>query len=249
LASKRSLKSQKTGKDFNKDVPNTKNGCKQIYLAKGGSPQKNIEVVLDMMGGIEKFIGPDDIVIIKPNAQWWNQGRTNLAAIKGFIDLVLNISGFKGEIIIAENHHFMDESAPEGEKDNVRGWTHLSEINGDIDGANHNLNTLIKLYKGQGNRNVTKYHWRDGGPKRELWGNGQKGGGNYLPEKPVKIGNFAVLNTHGDDTGITSSIKNYMGITDLSCGYGVYSQMDTSTSIIVGEAIINMRKPVRSHIS
>ena len=232
-----------------------------------------------MMGGIEKFIGPEDIVILKPNAQWWNQGRTNLAAMKGFIDLVLNIPKFKGEIIIAENQHFMDESLPNGEKDNVRGWTHFSEINGDIDGIQHNLNTLIELYHDQGYKNVTKYHWRDGGPKRNLWGNGKnggvvkspaegdgyvwtgidytfsgfwglkqwkvkmtypvftskysgitvdfkhgafkrdgKGGGNFLRGKPAKFINFAVLNTHGGDTGVTSSIKNYMGIMDLSCG-------------------------------
>lgn len=35
-----------------------------------------------MMGGVGKFIGTKDIVILKPNAQWWNQGRTNLAATR-----------------------------------------------------------------------------------------------------------------------------------------------------------------------
>jgi hypothetical protein len=251
----------------------------EIFIAKNGTPEKNVSKVIEMMGGIENFIGAKDIIILKPNAQWRNQGRTNLAAMKGFIDLVLNIADFKGEIIIAENHHFMDESLPEGEKDNVRGWTHLSEINGHIDGENHNLNTLIEIYQRQGHKNVTKYHWRDGGPKRDMWGNGQNGGivkspaggdgyvwtdidytfsgflglrkwkvkmtypiftssysgitidfkngafrrdgkgrGNYLPEKPIKLINFPVLNTHGRSTGITSAIKNYMGITDLSCG-------------------------------
>lgn len=250
-----------------------------IYVVKNGTPQQNVSKAISMMGGIEKFIGVNDIVVLKPNAQWWNQGRTNLAAMKGFIDLVLDIPGFRGEIIIAENHHFMDESLPEGEKDNVRGWVHLSEINGDIDGVNHNLNTLIELYHKEGYKNVTKYHWRDGGPKRDVWGNGQnggivkspdegdgyvwsdidyvfsgflglkkwkvkmtypmftskysgitvdfkngafkrdgKGGSNYLKDIPIKFINFAVLNTHGEDTGITSSIKNYMGITDMSCG-------------------------------
>ncbi len=251
-----------------------------IYVSKNGTPQQNVEKVIEMMGGIEKFIGVNDIVILKPNAQWWNQGRTNLAAMKGFIDLILKIPDFKGEVIIAENHHFMDESLSEGEKDNIRGWTHLSEINGDIDGVNYSLNTLIELYQKQGINNVTKYHWRDGGPKPDgVWGNARdggivkgpwegdgyvwsnidyefspvlglkkwkvkmsypvftskhsgitidfkngaylrdgQGGGKYLPEKPIKFINFAVLNTHGEDTGITSSIKNYMGITDLSCG-------------------------------
>ncbi len=242
-----------------------------IYVARNGTPQRNVAKVMEMMGGVEKFIGKKDIVILKPNAQWWNQGRTNLAAIKGFIDLVLGIPGFEGEIIIAENHHFMDESLPEGEKDNIRGWTHFSEINGDIDGVNHNLNTLIELFNKSGYRNVTKYHWRDGGPKADVWGNGQNGGivasaaegdgyvwtdmdyvfsglmglkkwkvkmtypvftskysgitidlmngaferdgnggGRYLTDRSVRLINFAVLNTHGDDTGITSSIKNYM---------------------------------------
>lgn len=251
-----------------------------IYVAKNGTPQQNVAKVIEMMGGIENFIGISDIVILKPNCQWWNQGRTNLAALKGFIDLVLDIPGFKGEIIIAENHHFMDKSLPESEKDNIRGWAHISEINGDVDGVNHSMNSLIELYQNQGHRNVSKVHWRDGGPKYDHWGNGQSGGiakdpadgdgyvwsdidytfavlmglkkwkvkmtyplftspysgitidfkngalkrgengeVKYLADNPLKFINFAVLNDHGRDTGITSSIKNYMGVTDLSCGY------------------------------
>ncbi|MBI5586777.1 MAG: DUF362 domain-containing protein [Deltaproteobacteria bacterium] len=252
----------------------------EVYVAKNGTPQQNVSKVVEMMGGIEKFIGKNDIVVLKPNAQWWNQGRTNLAAMKGFIDLVLNIPNFSGEVIIAENQHFMDDTLPEKEKDNIRGWTHLSEINGDIDGVNHNINTLIELYAKKGHKNVTKYHWRDGGPKKkDAWGNGMnggvvkgpwegdgyvwtdivyhfspifgikkwkvmmtypvftssysgitvdlkngpfrrdgKGGGEYLRDRQVRLINLPVLNSHGDDTGITSSLKNYMGITDLSCG-------------------------------
>ena len=116
----------------------------EIYISKNGTPQQNITKVIEMAGGIEKFIEKNDIIVLKPNAQWWNQGRTNLAAIKGFIDLVHTIPEFNGEIIIAENNHFMDDSLADEEKDNVRGWTHFSEINGDIDGDNHNLNTLIE---------------------------------------------------------------------------------------------------------
>jgi hypothetical protein len=252
----------------------------EIFVAKNGTPQENVEKVIQMMGGIERFIGVNDIVILKPNAQWWNQGRTNLAAMKGFIDLVLGIPGFHGEIIIGENHHFMDESLPENEKDNVRGWVHMSEINGDIDGVNHNLNSLISLYHDQGVKNVTKSHWRNGGPRLDVWGSGQnggvvgspaegdgyiwsnidyvfeglwgmrrwpvkmtypvftssysgitvdfkdgayqrdgQGGGRYIKDKTIKFINFPVLNDHGMDTGTTSAIKNYMGITDLSCGW------------------------------
>jgi hypothetical protein len=252
----------------------------EIFLARHGSPQENVAKVMEMMGGIERFVGANDIVILKPNAQWWNQGRTNLAAMKGFIDLVLGIPGFSGEIIVAENHHFMDASLPEGEKDNLRGWTELGEINNDIDGVPHTLNSLVELFQKKGHPNVTKSHWRDGGPKADVWGNGQNGGvvsspaggdgyvwtdeewelkglwglrnwkvkmtypiftstysgitidfkngaflrdeesgGHYLEDRPLRFINFSVLNTHGADTGTTSAIKNYMGVTDLSCGW------------------------------
>lgn len=250
-----------------------------LYLAKNGTPQQNVTKVMEMMGGIQKFIGPKDVVLLKPNCQWWNQGRTNLAAMKGFIDLVLGIPGFEGEIIIGENHHFMDDSLPGNEKDNIRGWTQLSDINGEIDEKKYSMNGLVELYHQQGYKNVSKVHWRDGGPKHDDWGNGQNGGiisspadGDgyiwsdetytfsvlmglkkwkvkmtypvftspysgvgidfkngvfarhpgkkieYLKDQRLKFINFPVLNDHGKDTGITSAIKNYMGITDLSCG-------------------------------
>lgn len=250
-----------------------------IFSAKNGPPQENVRKVIEMMGGVEKIIGENDIVILKPNCQWWNQGRTNLAAMKGFIDLVLEIPGFKGEIIIAENHHYMDNSLPEKEKDNIRGWTHISEINGDIDGVQHSMNSLVELYQKNGFLNISKVYWRDGGPRANDDRHGQnggivkspadgdgyvwteidytysawlglkkwkvkttypvftspysgtvidfkngaytrdnRGGVHFIPEKTVKFINFSVLNDHGPDTGITAAIKNYMGITDLSCG-------------------------------
>ena len=98
--------------------------------------------MIEKAGGIEIFIVKNDIVIIKSNAQFWDQGRTNLSSIKGFINLDLARPSFKGELIIAENNYLIDESLPEEEKDNVRGWTHFSEINGDINGVNYNLNIL-----------------------------------------------------------------------------------------------------------
>jgi uncharacterized protein (DUF362 family) len=30
----------------------------------------NLAKVIEMMGGIENLIGPDDVVVIKPNLQW-----------------------------------------------------------------------------------------------------------------------------------------------------------------------------------
>ncbi|MBC2733195.1 MAG: DUF362 domain-containing protein [Desulfobacteraceae bacterium] len=124
-------------------------GKSYVYIARGAKPEDNTKNAIEMVGGIEKFIGKTDIVILKPNAQWWNQGMTNTDSMKAFIDLVLEIPGFKGEIIIAENQHFIPADS--------RGWT-TKERNGKF-----NLNELVDHYKNNGYQNVTKYHWRDGG--------------------------------------------------------------------------------------
>ena len=52
-----------------------------VYRAVNGHPSENLSKVIELMGGIEKFIGPNDVVIIKPNVQWWNQGVPNLSAL------------------------------------------------------------------------------------------------------------------------------------------------------------------------
>ena len=105
------------------------------------------------MGGIESIISKDDIVILKPNAQWWNQGMTNTDAMKAFIEEILRIPGFQGEIIVAENHHFLHWLYGA----NIRGWT-TNARNGSF-----NLNELVNFFRNKGYKNVTKYHWIDAG--------------------------------------------------------------------------------------
>lgn len=233
-------------------------GKSRVYVARNGTPEQNTRKVIEMMGGIGRFIGPRDIVILKPNAQWWNQGTTNTDAMRAFIELVLGIPGFRGEVIVAENHHFPDL--------NSRGWT-TQERNGA-----YNLNELVDHFRRAGHPNVTKSHWRDGGPSRPgYWGGAENGGvvggpgdgngyvwrsdliyvsptgrkammsypvfsssfsgitvdfkdgpwkdGAYLKDRSLRFINFAGLNHHGADTGVTSSIKNYLGICDMTCGY------------------------------
>ena len=244
------------GPVINTTIARKGNKKSSIFIAKNGSPEQNMVELIKMMGGIEKIIGKNDIVILKPNAQWWNQGTTNTNAIKAFIELVLSIQDFKGEVIIAENHHF-----PE---DNSRGWT-TEKRNGDF-----NLNELVDYFQQNGYRNVTKVHWHDGGKSTQpSWGGAENGGlvsgpadgdgyvwrpdivheaphgrkvmmsypvftspysgrridfkdgvwenGKYA-DIPVKFINFSTLNHH-EQTGVTASIKNYLGICDMTCGY------------------------------
>ena len=77
-----------------------------VYRAVNGNPEANLEKVIDLLGGIESIIGSNDVVVIKPNVQWWNQGATNLAAIRKLVELIMNHpSGFNGEVVLAENCH------------------------------------------------------------------------------------------------------------------------------------------------
>lgn len=46
-----------------------------IYRVLNGSPSENLTKVIELMGGIDKLIGENDIVVIKPNVQWWNHGQ------------------------------------------------------------------------------------------------------------------------------------------------------------------------------
>jgi len=214
-----------------------------VFVSKNGTVEQNVEKVLNMMGGIESFVSPDDIVILKPNCQWYNQGTTNITAMKKLIEMILDIPGFNGEVIVAENHQ---KSTPYS-----RGWTKNNVINGDPEA--NNMGQLIELFRTRGYSNVTKYHWlntENGGkvvagpwdgdgyvrtdPVYEFDGrktlmtypvftssfsgitidlkNGAWKNGKFIDRK-VKLINTSVLNHHF--FGVTSSIKNIMGIVEL----------------------------------
>lgn len=48
----------------------TKDPLCNLYRSVNGSPDRNLAKVIEMLGGIEKIIGPYDVVVIKPNVQW-----------------------------------------------------------------------------------------------------------------------------------------------------------------------------------
>jgi len=231
-----------------------RNQFSKIWVSRNGSPEENMNKVLEMMGGIDSVIDENDIVIIKPNGQWRYHGNTNTNTIKEFIDQVLAKKKFQGEIIIVENHHDIP--------DNTRGWN-TEFRNGDF-----NLNELVDFYQSRGHANVTRYQLRDAGPNPhplQFPGRGgrivigpEQGDGyvwsdieyqymgrctkmsypvftsafsgitidfkngawykNTCIDTPVKFINMAVLNHHSRKFGVTASIKNYLGIVDMTCG-------------------------------
>lgn len=230
------------------------NSISEIYMSRNSTPEQNIARVIKAMGGIHRVVGLNDIVVLKPNAQWRGHGGTNTNTLKGFIELILAQPNFKGEIIIAENHH--------AAVDNSLGWTSRNR-NGD-----YNLNELVDYFQEKGFANVTKYHWHDAGPNPAplqfpggngrivegphqgdgyVWTdeeyehhgrktkmtypiftsaysgttvdlkNGAWKNGNYTGQ-PVKFINFSTLNHHSSTFGVTASVKNYLGVVDMTCG-------------------------------
>lgn len=78
----------------------------KVYRALNGAPAENMERVLSMMGGAAALFGDQDIVIIKPNLQWFNQGAPNIAAVDRLVSLIMERKGgFTGEVVLAENIH------------------------------------------------------------------------------------------------------------------------------------------------
>ncbi|MBW1827618.1 MAG: DUF362 domain-containing protein [Deltaproteobacteria bacterium] len=236
-----------------------------VYRAVNGHPSENLSKVIDLMGGIETFIGPDDVVVIKPNVQWWNQGVPNLSALNAFVDLIMNRrGGFHGEVVLAENCH---RGASPWESLHS-GWAPVFSRNSDLDQI-YNFNDLGGHLKKKYHDNFSICHLIDvdagnprvfspedgtgyvycdgnGGVPLISLDNGARGDdfrevimtypifktdkgtlvdfkngiwekGRYT-DQPLKFINFAALNHHSTYCGATSSIKNYLGISDISGG-------------------------------
>jgi len=114
----------------------------RVFVARGDRPDANVDAVLSKLGGIGKVVGTDDVVIVKVSAQWWNQGMTNVAAVKRVLEHVLERPGFRGEVIVFENTHFR---MPDG-SGLSRAWVHPSERNVDVPGFTK-LGDLVEHFR------------------------------------------------------------------------------------------------------
>ena len=128
-----------------------------IYRAVGGHPGENLRQVIAVMGGIERFVDSEDVVIIKPNAQWWNQGATNLAALEALVTLIIERSGgFNGEVVLAENCHRGAEpgSSP------ISAWAQPFVRNADLAEVD-TLNGLCGWLQERYGQRFSACHWLD----------------------------------------------------------------------------------------
>jgi len=75
-----------------------------VALVKNGTFEQNVSMALAMMGGIDRYVNQDDVVIIKGNGQWPNHGYTHTGCIRAVIDEIFSAyPSFAGEILICDN--------------------------------------------------------------------------------------------------------------------------------------------------
>jgi hypothetical protein len=126
-----------------------------VYRSVNGRPDENLSKVIDLMGGIDSVVGADDVVVIKPNVQWWNQGVPNLSALNNFVEIIMHRpGGFNGEVVIAENVH--RGSTPWKHA----GWVSGFSRNSDLDNI-HNFNDLCARLKKKYNNKFSICHLID----------------------------------------------------------------------------------------
>ncbi len=237
----------------------------QLFRSTNGSPDENLSKVIELLGGVESFIGANDVVVIKPNVQWWNQGAPNLSAFMRLVELIMTRpGGFSGEVVLAENCHRGSRPWKSGHS----GWLPNFGRNSNLDQIK-NYNDLTRHLKQKFGDGFSTCHWLNvssggarvfspadgsgyvycdgsGGVPLISFDNGHKGDnfravvmsypifktdrgtlidfkngiwerGSYT-EQPLRFINFAALNHHSTYCGATSTIKNYLGISDLSGG-------------------------------
>ena len=234
-----------------------------IFRSVNGKPDENLIKVLELLGGIGKMIGDRDVVVIKPNVQWWNQGAPNLLSLKTLVDSIMERpGGFQGEVVVAENCHRGKTPWTSA------GWSTPFVRNADIPGTESYTQLAAGLKKRYGKKYST-IHWIDvdAGGKR-VFGPGEGDGyvycdgtgkvpllecrnglsgrdfratimtypvfttdqgtvvdlkngiwekGTYTG-RPLRFINLAALNHHSSYCGVTSLVKNYLGVSDLSGG-------------------------------
>lgn len=125
----------------------------RVYMVKHGDCFQNATKLWSMLDSPSKYIDPSDIVVIKANGQWENQGYTHTGCIKGVIDEILAIPGFSGEVLICDNVQNKDDLLKTGfyaePADRQHNW------------ADHNWTTLASAYQAAGD-SVAATQWLNG---------------------------------------------------------------------------------------
>ncbi len=119
----------------------------KVYKVMNGDCFQNAAKICDMID-LSSYIDATDVVVIKGNGQWPNQGYTHTGVIKGVIDKILELPGFSGEILICDNVQLYSHSENIGfnasPEKRIHNW------------PDHNWDSLAAEYQNNGKPVATK---------------------------------------------------------------------------------------------
>lgn len=194
----------------------------------------------DLLAGPSGLIAPDDIVLIKVNAQWKHRGATNSDVIRGLVQRILDHpDGFTGEVVLFENgqgrgslncdtsSNYGDSSVHANANDERHSFFFLvnnifrdprvsafllDPVRGTFIGSSDHVTNGYRRYE-----NVSYPCFTTRGGHRVELREGVWQGNGY--GKNLKLINVPVLKHH--DTGgseITASLKHFYGVVSMSDG-------------------------------
>ena len=205
------------------------------------------------------LIAPDDVVLIKVNAQWKHRGCTNSDLVRGIIQRILDHpDGFRGEVVIVENGQGRgslacdtskayggDTSVRANANDDRQSFVYLAET------LFHDPRVSTRLFDPIRDVFLTDDdHVQDGyrkmglvsypcfttaGGRRVELREGIWTGNGY--SQNLKLLNVPVLKHH-DKNGaeITASLKHFYGLVSMADGnspYRHYSQLGTTAATMI----------------
>ena len=217
------------------------------------------------LGGPDGMIQPDDVVLIKVNAQWKYRGCTNSDVVRGLIQRILDHpDGFTGEVVIIENGqgrgslncdtkaYYSDSLVHANANDERQSFLYLVDtIFRDVRVSSYLLDPISSNFISPDDHRSDGYRryedvsypcFTTAGGKRIEMREGVWQGDGY--SQNLKLINVPVLKHH--DSGgseITASLKHLYGILSMSDGQSPYRHY-SGLGRTCGKMMVSIRTPV-----
>jgi len=244
--------------------PNRHTGIDALLYGMGMKGLKFYRSIVETTtSGPSGMICPNDVVLIKVNAQWKYRGCTNSDLIRGLIQRILGHPGkFRGEVVIIENGQgrgslncdtaskYPDASVHANANDRTHSFVYLvDEIFKDPRVSYYLLDDIRKTFIEADDHTTDGYRtWEDvsypcfttKGGRRVEWKEGIWQGGAYTQN--LNLINVPVLKHHGK-VEITASLKHFYGVVSMSDGYSSYRH-DGGLGQTGGKMTVSVRTPI-----
>jgi hypothetical protein len=218
------------------------------------------------LAGPSGLIEPDDVVLIKVNAQWKYRGCTNSDLVRGLIQRILDHpDGFEGEVVIFENGQgrgslncdtlgggYPDGGVHANANDGSHSFLYLVHtVFDDPRVSSYLLDPIRARFIGSANHtnngyrryeNVSYPCFTTAGGRRVELREGIWQGNGY--SQKLKLINIPVLKYH--DTGgseITASLKHFYGVVSMADGQSPFRHYG-GLGETCGKMVVSVRTPV-----